>query len=154
MARFLLQVLFRDRFPFHRLIAIRGRSRARIIEVDLAAAEEAGEVEGEVDVDVLSLRHLENAVHAISVRRAAPDWLPFVPGSSYWVPAPRRVGGVADVVRKLANPLTKEETMSLTSIGRWPSSAYFVEGKSITVASPHSVKKNMKKASAQSDDED
>ncbi|XP_074570514.1 uncharacterized protein LOC141827163 [Curcuma longa] len=96
----------------------------------------------------------EDAVHAISVRRAAPDWLHVVPGSSYWIPPPRRVGGVVDLVRKLAYPLTEEDTMSLTTIRGWPSSAYFVEAKSITGASPHSVKRNMKEASAQSDDAD
>lgn len=134
MARILSHPRIRDAFPFHRLVAIRERSHARIIEVDLAAAADAdegegeGEGEGEVDVDVLSLRRLEDAVRAISVRRAAPDWLPFVPGSSYWFPPPRRAGGVVDVVKKLANPLTEEESMSLTTARGWPSSSYFVEG--------------------------
>ncbi|XP_042390281.1 uncharacterized protein LOC121981695 [Zingiber officinale] len=151
MARVFSHLRIRDAFPFNRLIAVRERSHARIIEIDLAAEADAGEGEGEgeVDVDVLSLRRLEDAVRAISVRRAAPDWLPFVPGSSYWFPPPRRAGGVVDVVKKLANPLTEEESMSLTTVRGWPSSAYFVDG-----VSPRSVKKNMKKASAQSDDED
>ncbi|XP_074592830.1 uncharacterized protein LOC141848685 isoform X2 [Curcuma longa] len=132
MARVVSHLRIRDVFPFHRLIAVRERSHARIIEIDLAAAADAGEGEGEgegeVDVDVLSLRRFEDAVHAISVRSAAPDWLPFVPGSSYWFPPPRRACGVVDVVKKLVNPLTEEETMSLTTVRGWPSSAYFVEG--------------------------
>ncbi|RWV98789.1 hypothetical protein BHE74_00001337 [Ensete ventricosum] len=111
-----------------RLLALRGRSDARIVAVDVAGEDDAGEVEDEDEIDVLGLRRLEDAIHAISIRRSAPDWLPFIPGSSYWVPPPRRTVGVLEVVRKLANPLTEEETMSLTNIRGWPSSAYFVEG--------------------------
>jgi len=36
------------------------------------------------EVEVLGLRKLEDALHSIIVRQSAPDWLPFVPGSSYW----------------------------------------------------------------------
>ncbi|CAL9009441.1 unnamed protein product [Prunus brigantina] len=75
------------------------------------------------------LRKLEDAIHRIMVRRSAPDWLPFLPGTSYWVPPPRsRSTGLAQLVDKLANPLTEEETMSMTTIRGWPSSAYFIEG--------------------------
>ncbi|WOL08548.1 hypothetical protein Cni_G17301 [Canna indica] len=152
MARILSQSLIRDtcsshRLLFARLFALRGRSDARIVEVDLGAGAEVGEDDAEVDV--LSLRRLEEAIHAISIRRSAPEWLPFVPGSSYWVPPPRRAAGVVELVRKIADPLTEEETMSLTNVRGWPSSAYFVEG-----ISPHSAKKKSKKASAQSDDEE
>ncbi|CAL9122655.1 unnamed protein product [Musa acuminata var. zebrina] len=164
MARILSRALIRSPYCSHRLLvaaesallpfsarllALRGRSDARIVEVDVGTEDDAGEVEDEVEIDVLGLRRLEDAIHAISIRRSAPDWLPFIPGSSYWVPPPRRTVGVLEVVRKLAKPLTEEETMSLTNIRGWPSSAYFVEG-----ISPHSVKKNPKKASAESDDEE
>ncbi|XP_065864519.1 uncharacterized protein [Euphorbia lathyris] len=65
------------------------------------------------------LRKLEDAIHRIIVRRAAPDWLPFLPGSSYWVPPPRSAdgsNGIAQLIEKLANPLTDEETLSTTSV--------------------------------------
>ncbi|KAL7100426.1 hypothetical protein ACP275_09G144900 [Erythranthe tilingii] len=69
---------------------------------------------------------IEDAIHGIIVIRSKPDWLPFVPGSSYWAP-PRRVSyGVAEVVNKIANALTEEEYLSLTSLQGWPSSAYYI----------------------------
>ncbi|KAJ9139565.1 hypothetical protein P3X46_030290 [Hevea brasiliensis] len=78
-----------------------------------------------------SLRKLEDAIHRIIVRRAAPDWLPFLPGSSYWVPPPRSTAGslgIAQLVEKLANPLTDEESLSMTTVRGWPSSDYFIKG--------------------------
>ena len=75
------------------------------------------------------LRKLEDAIHRIIVRRSAPDWLPFLPGSSYWVPPPRsRNYGLTQLVEKLANPLTEEESMSTTTVRGWPSSEYFMQG--------------------------
>ncbi|CAN0839911.1 hypothetical protein LINGRAHAP2_LOCUS2695, partial [Linum grandiflorum] len=79
------------------------------------------------------LRKLEDAIHRIIVRRTAPDWLPFVPGSSYWVPPPRSTAssyGIAQLVEKLANPLTDEESLSVTTVRGWPSSDYFIKGAS------------------------
>lgn len=72
------------------------------------------------------LRKLEDAIHRIIVRRSAPDWLPFRPGSSYWVP-PQNVG-LAQLIEKLANPLTQEQSMSTTTARGWPCSDYFIEG--------------------------
>ena len=77
------------------------------------------------------LRKLEDAIHGIIVRRAAPDWLPFLPGSSYWVPPPRSASGslgIAHLVEKLANPLSDEESLSTSTVRGWPSSDYFVKG--------------------------
>ncbi|CAN6573777.1 unnamed protein product [Malus baccata var. baccata] len=80
---------------------------------------------------------LEDAIHRIIVRRSAPDWLPFLPGASYWVPPPRsRSHGLAQLVDKLANPLSEEETMSMTTVRGWPSSAYFIEGTSPQLMEP------------------
>lgn len=75
------------------------------------------------------VRKLEDAIHRIIVRRSAPDWLPFLPGTSYWVPPPRtRNYGLSMFVEKLANPLTEEESMSMTTVRGWPSSSYFIQG--------------------------
>ncbi|GBG60578.1 hypothetical protein CBR_g8600 [Chara braunii] len=38
------------------------------------------------DSDVNSSRVLENALRELSFSRAAPDWLPLLPGGSYWIP--------------------------------------------------------------------
>ena len=81
------------------------------------------------------VRRLEDAIHGVLVRRAAPDWLPFVPGASYWVPPMPRPLGVADLLggavytARGAPAMTAEEAMSFTTVRGWPSAAYFVEGE-------------------------
>ncbi|KAJ0006797.1 hypothetical protein Pint_30554 [Pistacia integerrima] len=77
------------------------------------------------------LSKLEDAIHLIIVRRSAPDWLPFLPGYSYWVPPKSQFHGVAQLVEKLANPLTPEQAMFTNSVRGWPSSDYFVKGASL-----------------------
>ena len=80
------------------------------------------------NVDPL-VRKLEDAIHRIMVRRSAPDWLPFYPGASYWVPPPRTASnGLAQLLDKLANPLTEDESMSVITVRGWPSSSYFIHG--------------------------
>lgn len=134
MARLLSQSLIRGSQTLIRapsaaapasLVGFRRRSslsdRVELIEVEVGAEAE--------EVEVLGMRRLEDAIHAIVVRRSAPDWLPFVPGASYWVPARRRPSGIAELVSRLANPMTEEESLSFTTVRGWPSSAYFVEGE-------------------------
>lgn len=79
------------------------------------------------DLDVLSLR-LDDTLDRLHVRRATPDWLPFVPGSSFWVPPRKRLTNVADLVAKLMNVTSEDETMSLANSRGWPSTSYFSNG--------------------------
>lgn len=81
-------------------------------------------------IEALAVQKIEDAIHRIVVRRSAPDWLPFLPGSSYWVPPRRNSYGIAQIVHKLANSLTEEEVMSLTTVRGWPSSAFYLPGPS------------------------
>lgn len=90
-----------------------------MIEIDL---------ESDGEIEILAVRKLEDEIHRIVVRRSAPDWLPFRPGSSYWVPPRRRTHGIAEFVGRIANPLSEDETLSLTSDRGWPSSSYFRRG--------------------------
>ncbi|URD92169.1 hypothetical protein MUK42_00019 [Musa troglodytarum] len=117
--------------------------RPQLIEVELQAEDFPPEIE------VLGMRRLADVIHAIVVRRSAPYWLPFLPGSSYWVPPRNRHRSVAELVSRLANPMTAEEIMSFTTVRGWPSSAYFVEGASL-----QPVKKRQERTKAQSDDEE
>ncbi|KAJ6808320.1 uncharacterized protein M6B38_168095 [Iris pallida] len=104
---------------------------------------------------VLGVRRLEEAIHSIVVRKLAPDWLLFVPGSSYWVPPPprrSRSSSVEEVVGRMRRQMmsAEEEKMSLKSARGWPSKAYFVEG-----VLPQPVKKTLGKVvSSLSDDEE
>lgn len=73
-------------------------------------------------------RRLEDVIHGILVRRSAPDWLPFVPGSSYWVPPRTRSYKLVEVLEKVSSPMTEEEVMSLTTAWGWPCSSHLVGG--------------------------
>ncbi|KAK6152188.1 hypothetical protein DH2020_014823 [Rehmannia glutinosa] len=102
-------------------------------------------------VITLGIKKLEDAIHSIVVRRSAPDWLPFLPGYSYWVPprasAMRGVqhhpaGSMIDVIGRLAasgvkrnrglqlDLLSEDENMAFTSARGWPASAFYIEGTS------------------------
>ncbi|KAK9097754.1 hypothetical protein Syun_024799 [Stephania yunnanensis] len=128
-----------------RFVNLRSRSsgseKSQLIEVDL---DQDGEVE------VMGMRRIEDAIHSLMLRRAAPDWLPFVPGSSYWVPPRKRPYGIAELIGRLANPMSEDESLSLTNVRGWPSSAYFIEGKT----HPIKIKRNYGNSHVQSESED
>ncbi|KAG2322835.1 hypothetical protein Bca4012_058303 [Brassica carinata] len=139
---------FISQLPSSRTIFFRSQSsnrrsnRGELYEIDIAASQSQS--------DPLSQK-LEDAVHRIMVRRAAPDWLPFLPGASYWVP-PRRSQshGIAKLVEKLANPIGDEESISISSGRGWPSSDYFIKG-----VEPQSVETEMESNTAShSEDEE
>ncbi|KAL5232534.1 hypothetical protein ABZP36_031310 [Zizania latifolia] len=145
-------------------------TKVEVVEIDLAADDDdsaaASSAPGSPSVEVVGIRRLEEAVHGVMVRRATPDWLPFVPGGSFWVPPLRRPHGLAEFVGRFAAagaadaeagfacepevyaPMTEEEALSFSTARGWPSAAYFVEGKS-----PRS-KKRSRKVATHTDDEE
>lgn len=80
------------------------------------------------DVEVMGIRRLEDAIHRIIVQRLAPDWLPFLPGSSYWVPPTRRQIDLLKCMGKLAGEMSVENALALTAVHGWPSAPYFIQG--------------------------
>lgn len=91
------------------------------------------EVDAEYEV---TLKLFDDLIQRILVKKATPDWLPFVPGSSFWVPPRPSPSNVVHLVHKLANadqPLSHEESLSLSTFRGWPSSNFFIKGN----ASPH-----------------
>ncbi|XP_075488940.1 uncharacterized protein LOC142527846 [Primulina tabacum] len=123
----------------------------QLIELDLDASSSSQPDTPETAAEVITLgiKKLEDAIHSIMVRRAAPDWLPFLPGYSYWIP-PRgtsmrghSAGSVIEALGKISSSgvahnfggsmddvLSEDEQMSFSSTKGWPSSAFFVEGTS------------------------
>ncbi|BAF15716.1 uncharacterized protein [Oryza sativa Japonica Group] len=131
--------------PSYGRLHVRGvSSKVEFIEIDLSSEDapssssSSGVEGGGFGPREMGMRRLEDAIHGVLVRRAAPEWLPFVPGGSYWVPEMRR-GVAADLVGTAvrsaigaawnAEAMTEEEMMCLTTMRGWPSEAYFVEGK-------------------------
>ncbi|KAI3990292.1 hypothetical protein MKX01_037631 [Papaver californicum] len=123
-----------------RFVTTRNRSSksdggGSLIEVNL---------ETDSENEIVGIRRLEDAIYGIIVRRSAPDWLPFSPGSSYWVPPKKRPQGFAELIGKLANPLSEDETLSLTNARGWPSTSFFIDGSaSPRSLSPHIIEKEM-----------
>ncbi|MQL89127.1 hypothetical protein Taro_021697 [Colocasia esculenta] len=132
--------------PSSRFLGLRWRSgrsekHAQILEVVLEQ-ESGGDGGGDVGVSSpegtaaggeAAARRLEDVIHGILARRAAPDWLPFIPGSSYWVP-PRKSYRLVEVLGRAANPLTEEEVMSLTTAQGWPCAAHLFGGEGIAAS--------------------
>ncbi|XP_050373604.1 uncharacterized protein LOC126791229 [Argentina anserina] len=76
----------------------------------------------------LMLKKLDDIVQRILVQKATPDWLPFVPGSSFWVPPRRSPIAVSDFVGRLADRLSDEESLSVATDRGWPCSGFFING--------------------------
>lgn len=110
-----------SQFPYLRSFS----NKSQLIEVDLDSGDGAG---AGPEMEVMGMKRLEDAIHSIIVRRLAPDWLPFRPGSSYWVPPKRRADNILEMVGKLTNPLSDEEALSISSAHGWPCSSFFLEG--------------------------
>ncbi|KMZ59862.1 hypothetical protein ZOSMA_64G00790 [Zostera marina] len=118
-----------------------------LVEIDLSGIENGGE-----DY-VMGLNRLEEAIHSIMIKRSVPDWLPFIPGSSYWVPPiDRSAAGtlkIMDFANKTKASITCEEAMSLTTVRGWPSTTYFVQGRL-----PLATEEQVENKNAKSDDDD
>ncbi|EYU38748.1 hypothetical protein MIMGU_mgv1a014393mg [Erythranthe guttata] len=123
--------------------------RAQLIEVDVdqASSSQTDSPEAAAEVITLGIKKLDDAIHSIIVRRSAPDWLPFLPGYSFWVPprtSPMRPnhpsGSMIDIIGRLASsgvgrdrgsPLdlfSEDENMAFTSAKGWPSSSFYIQG--------------------------
>ncbi|KAL1218382.1 hypothetical protein V5N11_028090 [Cardamine amara subsp. amara] len=96
-------------------------SKPQLIEIDLDSASSKTEAEAAI------LKKLNEFVRRIIVHNSTPDWLPFAPGSSFWVPPHQLTATkIANLVDKVTNPLTEEETLSLSSPFGWPCSSFFI----------------------------
>ncbi|CAL0320314.1 unnamed protein product [Lupinus luteus] len=84
---------------------------SQLIEVDLC---------GEYDV---TLKLFDQLIQRILVKKSTPDWLPFVPGSSFWVPPRTSPSNVVDFVHTFSH----EETLSLVTLQGCPSSKFFMQ---------------------------
>ncbi|PKI46151.1 hypothetical protein CRG98_033484 [Punica granatum] len=108
--------------------ALRHRSSqsGKLIEIDLESSPStSSSSDGEIEVEVLKMRKLEEAIHALFVEKSTPDWLPFIPGSSFWVPPRKRKVDMADLFDKLWDPPREEETFRFANGRGWPMLEFF-----------------------------
>lgn len=124
---------------------------AQVIELDLesSASSSSSSAEG-FDVDTVNgaIKKLDEVIHGIIVRRATPDWLPFLPGYSFWIPPPGHnhhfgtSGGLVDVIGKLSGVSRNGQNRINGNFSSdimpeddemphrgWPSESYFIEGR-------------------------
>lgn len=117
-------------------------SHPHIIEIDLDSSTHSSPLDPDSTTtsEFISggIHRLEDVIHTVIVRRSAPDWLPFLPGYSYWVP-PRHLTvhhphNIVEVIGKISaaktspSLLSDDELMAVTSARGWPSSNYFFPG--------------------------
>ncbi|XP_004296488.1 PREDICTED: uncharacterized protein LOC101293475 [Fragaria vesca subsp. vesca] len=123
MARFFTQSL-----QLRPHLAIRSFSTrsAQLFEIEINPSTSSSSSEGESEA--LMLKKLDDIVQRILVQKATPDWLPFVPGSSFWVPPRRSPLGVNGFVGRLADKLSDEESLSVATDRGWPCSDYLING--------------------------
>ncbi|KAG6740074.1 hypothetical protein POTOM_057708 [Populus tomentosa] len=101
-------------------------SKPQLIEINLSSPSlQSDGGNGSEDEEGFFIKKLEEILHRVMLQKSTPDWLPFRPGSSFWVPP---VLSVNDLIHKFAGyNLSDEETLSLTTCRGWPSASYFIK---------------------------
>lgn len=119
-----------------------GKNEGEITEIDISSNpsdEDQASSASDLDTNLnsrlilMGIRRIDDAIQAIIIKRSAPDWLPFVPGASYWVPPAKKSVGLLELVTSVASEggeliMTEEECLSFTSVRGYPSSTYYLEG--------------------------
>ncbi|XVF47622.1 hypothetical protein PTKIN_Ptkin03bG0124800 [Pterospermum kingtungense] len=94
-------------------------SKPEVFEIDLDSASSS---------PASAIKKMEEIIHSLIIQKSAPDWLPFLPGSSFWVPLPSHGSNrVSDFIDLLTNQLTPDEYLSLTTGRGWPCLPFFLQ---------------------------
>ncbi|KAK6944606.1 hypothetical protein RJ641_025708 [Dillenia turbinata] len=119
-----------SRILTHRTQSSFSGDKGQIIVIDLETSTATSTSLDGAEVEALGIRKLEEFIYGVMVKRSAPDWLPFIPGSSYWVPPRPSPYNIAELLGKLvsaSNHLSEEQALSFTTARGWPSASYFLE---------------------------
>ncbi|XP_039131949.1 uncharacterized protein LOC120268726 [Dioscorea cayenensis subsp. rotundata] len=146
MARVLSQKLLPFRLVNRRGFCSGHPEKLLLVEVDLSTA---GNEKSGSDVETFIRQQLEEAMQLMLILRATPDWLPFRPGFSFWVPplSDRSLSKLREFAGMASDSMIMEAKLSFF-IGRgWPSSSYFIDG-----GPPHQVNENSEIGTTESDD--
>ncbi|KAI4344460.1 hypothetical protein L6164_011685 [Bauhinia variegata] len=101
-------------------------SKPQFLEIDLTSSSSPSAAL-EDDGHELALKKFDDLLRRILVQKATPDWLPFSPGSSFWVPPLPTPSEVIDLAEKLSNELSDEESLSGSNFRGWPCSNFFLK---------------------------
>ncbi|KAJ6673134.1 hypothetical protein OIU85_012164 [Salix viminalis] len=101
-------------------------SKPQLVEINLSSpSRQSDGGNGSEDEEGFLVKKLEEILHRVMLQKSTPDWLPFRPGSSFWVPP---ILSVNDLIHKFSGyKLSDEETLSLTTCRGWPSASYFIK---------------------------
>ncbi|XP_010541118.1 PREDICTED: uncharacterized protein LOC104814655 [Tarenaya hassleriana] len=98
-------------------------SEPQFVEIDLDSSSSSSQAEARAEF----IKELNDMVRRLIVHKSTPDWLPFIPGSSFWVPPSRKTTSeIVDLVDKVTNRLSEEESLSVMSLRGWPRSSFFI----------------------------
>ncbi|KAK9099763.1 hypothetical protein Scep_023193 [Stephania cephalantha] len=86
----------------------------------------------------------------LDASQGRPRLAPLRPRLLLLGPPRKRPYGIAELIGRLATPMSEDESLSLTNVRGWPSSAYFIEGKT----HPIKIKRNYGNSHVQSESED
>ncbi|KAF5742903.1 hypothetical protein HS088_TW09G00965 [Tripterygium wilfordii] len=106
-------------------------SKAQMIEVELdsssspVSSSSSSYSDGRGLDFSLAVQKMEDLIQVLLVQKSTPNWLPFIPGSSFWVP-PHSPTIAPDLIIKLVDQLTEDEIRAVTTLRGWPSSSYFI----------------------------
>ncbi|KAL2479886.1 Uncharacterized protein Adt_32852 [Abeliophyllum distichum] len=87
------------------------------VELDPSSSSQSDSHEAAADVISTGIKKLGKAIHRIVVRYSARDWLPFLPGHSYWV-LPSNSNGIMRHPQSLIEVVGNLTTVAETNRGR------------------------------------
>lgn len=99
----------------------------------------SSELESDLKAARDMVKKMEEGIQLLLVQKATPDWIPFVPGTSFWVPPRegphrgrrRRRREMADVIRQLDVLATPDEKLPQFMNSRWPCREFFTDQGSL-----------------------
>ncbi|KAH9619976.1 hypothetical protein KSS87_006868 [Heliosperma pusillum] len=112
MSRSLSQTLTRITHTSTTTVAISAAARR-----NQSTQPETGVAKTKEEVERAALKKLEDAIHRMIIKKSEPDWLPLVPGGSYWVPPKSQSRGFAQVVANLRQAEIKRAEIKLKRTG-------------------------------------
>ncbi|XP_057431684.1 uncharacterized protein LOC130724475 [Lotus japonicus] len=127
--------LYRNPFPSSNSMAVCHRHRSsRATKATLT------EIDAEHEV---TLKMFDDLIQRILVKKATPDWLPFLPGYSFWVPPRPSPSSVVHLAHRFNSSDQPQDALNLESHHGWPDPKYFLQGNAPAHSGESGVELNL-----------